>query len=134
MQNTFLALIPLYICYIVFLGILMFIRRSEALKAGHVSKKYFLSYSEKSTQKLEIIKNHFENQFQVPVIFFVTCLAAIQLKKISIFTIVLGYSFFLSRLLHSYIHLGSNNLKLRGLSYFFGIIIILILWLHIFIS
>jgi len=131
MDKYLLSLLPLYICFIVYLGVLMFKKRVLAIKNGDLNMNYFKSLQGEAPHNLKIIQNNFENQFQVPVLFFATCIAAVVLKSVTIFTLTLGCLFFISRLIHSYIHLGSNNLRKRGLAYFTGIILILVMWVQI---
>ena len=135
MKNPFefylIAIIPIYILFIIFLGILMFRKRRNAIKSGEVDLNYFKSYQGDSPLSLQVIKNNFENQFQIPVLFFLTCLAAISFGSVTKLTLVIGYSFLISRLIHCYIHLGSNNLRLRAYAYFFGIPCIMFIWIQI---
>jgi hypothetical protein len=75
MKAAVLILVPLYISYIVAIGVMMFIKRYKAIKNRQVKLKYFKDYTGESTYELEIFKNHFNNQFQMPVIFLILLLA-----------------------------------------------------------
>ena len=132
-MNTkiFLSLIPIYVVYVTFLGMLMFRRRLLALRSKQISAGYFKAYQDEAPYELKVIQNHFSNQFEVPVVFFITCVAAVILNAADILTYVLGCLFILSRFCHSYIHLGKNELRLRAGVYFSGILLIIAMWVRI---
>ena len=134
MTKYLLSLVAIYILYIALLGVMMFRRRKKAIIDGRIRVSYFKSYQEEFPYDLKVIQNHFENQFQVPVLFFITVLAIIQVKAESFVTVSLGTLFVLSRLLHSYIHLGRNNVIQRAFVFFSGVIILLLTWIFILVS
>ncbi len=134
LEISILILIPIYIAYIIFLGRKMFKKRLSAIKSGAVKVGYFKDYQGTVPYELQVYKNHFENQFQFPVIFFISCLAIIQFDMADLFMVFLCYMFFITRLLHSYFHLGSNDLKLRALSYMVGVVSVLVIWLRIVLN
>lgn len=134
LNKAFFALIPIYIFYIVALGFLMFRQRYGAIKTGKVDPKYFKSYQMEAPRELETMKNHFSNQFEIPTLFFITCLSAMMINAVSMVLVVLGYLFIFSRLVHSYIHLGTNKVPQRAMSFFAGILILVGMWISIFIT
>lgn len=133
-EKLFLCLIPIYILYIVFLGLLMFRRRMSALRSKAIPFEYLKTYQTQAPESLRVVQNHFTNQFEVPILFFITCLAAVILKAATPLTFTLGCLFILSRMWHSFIHLGSNHLSSRASVYFAGILLILAMWIVILVS
>lgn len=135
MDNLLLSLIPVYICYILFIAVLMFQRRVRAYNGKKVDHKYFKAYQgEVIPYDLQIIQNHFSNQFEIPVLFLITCLAFVALKASSTLTICLGVAFIISRIWHSTIHLGKNDVRVRLVSYLIGFIIILCMWTELMLK
>ena len=134
MEKIVIGFIPAYIAFITFLGVYMFRRRAGALRAGQIPAGYFKTYQGEVPRELKVIQNCFENQFQVPILFFVTCLAAVLLGVANSLMIRLGFTFFASRLWHAYIHLGSNSLRLRPLAYAMGLIVLIGMWAVILIQ
>ncbi|MCB0412380.1 MAG: MAPEG family protein [Bdellovibrionales bacterium] len=134
MDIWILTLIPIYIFYITFLGLIMFARRFKAVKNHKIKLSYFRSYQEESPQDLKVVQNHFSNQFEVPVLFMITCLAIAILHQGKPLLFILGVIFILLRMGHSFIHLGSNNVKHRALVYFTGIFVLLVMWVALLIS
>jgi len=133
-DKLILGLIPAYIVYIFVLGFYMFKIRVKALKNKTITVAYLKTYEEKSPEYLKVLQNHYSSQFEIPIIFFLTCLAVVFFGKSSFPMFFLALSFILSRLFHSFIHLGSNNLKLRATSYISGFLIILLIWILFYLS
>jgi hypothetical protein len=134
MEISLLALIPFYLIYIAILGIHMFKIRVKAVRDGKISTGYFKTYQGEVPREVMQVGNHFNNQFQVPPIFFITVLAVILLDSVSLTQVILAYSFVLSSLVHTYIHLGSNKLYLRAGFYFLGVVILITMWFTIILT
>ena len=71
----------------------------------------------------------FQNQFELPVLFYVLTILAIITKHADLLFVVLAWIFVLSRLAHAYIHVTSNDLKLRGPFFGVGALVLAIMWL-----
>lgn len=118
-----------YAFYMFGIAIFMFASRVQALKKRDVGFGYFKTYSGGSPQeRMLVIGRHYDNQFQVPVLFFATCAVVMTLNQVSYLTLVLAWLFVLSRLGHTWIHLGSNNVKHRAAFFGLGWLIIVALW------
>lgn len=121
MKTQLLYPVAFYVFYIFCLAIYMFRVRVRALKKREVAYKYFQTYSGESPQeKTLVVGRHFDNQFQVPMLFFLVSTLAIAFDKGSVLTVVLAWLFVLTRLVHSYVHLGTNHLTKRVVAYSAG--------------
>lgn len=74
------------------------------------------------------IGNCFNNQFQVPVLFYVLTILAIITRHADYLFVVMAWIFVITRLAHAYIHTGSNYIKFRFNAYLIGTIVLLIMW------
>ena len=72
--------------------------------------------------------NCFRNQFELPVLFYVLTILAIITRHADLLFVVLAWVFVLSRLVHAYVHVTSNNLRMRGLWFGVGALVLLIMW------
>ena len=120
--------------YVFVLGIINFLARSKAIRAKKLSLGYFKNHDFKNYDAPEHIVRfgrHFDNQFQVPVIFMFTLLAAGIYTPTDRAVFVLAWLFLLTRVVHSWIHLGSNNVLRRAQAYFFGWIVLMLMWVVI---
>jgi hypothetical protein len=123
-----------YAFYMFALAVYMFRSRVRALKSGEVSFKYFRTYSSESpTDRLLVIGRHYDNQFQVPILFFITCLAHFCVNQTNILTVILAWFFVGSRLIHSYIHLGENRIQKRAAAFCLGWLVLMAMWAQLLI-
>lgn len=122
------------IFYVFMLGIINFLARSKAIRAKKLSLGYFKTHDTKVYETPEHIVRfgrHFDNQFQVPVLFMLTLLAAGLYTPTEKTILGLAWAFLITRGIHSWIHLGSNNVLIRAKAYFAGWILLLIMWVVI---
>ena len=118
-----------------FLLFLNFRVRFDAVKCGNLPASYFkLFQGTEVPEKVAVYSRHIDNQFQVPPYFMLTCLVAAQVDAVSILTVVFAWIFVFSRLVHSYIHLGSNNVIQRAKAYFAGWFFIFLIWVQIIMT
>jgi hypothetical protein len=75
------------------------------------------------------IGNAYRNQFELPVLFYVLTILAIITRHADFLFVVLAWVFVLSRLVHAYIHVTSNDLRSRGLWFGVGAVVLFIMWL-----
>jgi hypothetical protein len=76
------------------------------------------------------VSNAFDNQFQLPVLFFVGAGAALFLGPL-LLEVVLAWLFVLSRIVHAAIHITSNHVVRRFWAYSFGYVALVVLWLDL---
>lgn len=59
------------------------------------------------------INNNIRNQFETPVLFYVLVGVLFALNAVSGLALVLAWSFAVLRIVHAFIHTGSNNVRRR---------------------
>jgi hypothetical protein len=70
----------------------------------------------------------FSNQFELPVLFYVLTILEYVTHLAGIVFVVLAWVFVISRLLHAYVHVTSNVVRLRGALYGVGAFVLIIMW------
>ncbi len=111
------------------LAVMMFRSRVRAIKSGKIAPKYFKTYmGQAPEEKVIVMGRHYDNQFQVPVLFLITCAVCLAMNSVNVITVILAWVFVVSRLFHSWIHLGSNIVQRRAAAFAFGWLVILLLW------
>ena len=70
----------------------------------------------------------FSNQFELPVLFYVLTILAWVTRHADLIFVVLAWIFVISRYLQAYVHVTSNQVRLRGA--FFGVsaLVLAIMW------
>ncbi len=74
------------------------------------------------------IGNCFENQFEIPVLFYVLVVLAIITKKADLPFVVMEWLFVATRIAHAIVFTTSNYVPLRGQFYIAGTLILLLMW------
>jgi hypothetical protein len=76
------------------------------------------------------VSNAFDNQFQLPVLFYVAVGIAILFGP-TWFEVLLAWLFVASRYVHSFIHVTSNNVVHRFSVFLIGLTLLCIFWLDL---
>ena len=73
--------------------------------------------------------NAFSNQFELPVLFYVLVILAYIFKKADLLFVIMSWIFVVSRILHAFVHVTSNNLRTRFTMYAVGALVLLAMWI-----
>jgi hypothetical protein len=79
-------------------------------------------------EKVAQVSNSFRNQFELPVLFYVLTILSIITRHADVIFVVLAWIFVLSRIVHAYIHVTSNQVMQRGAIYGIGAIVLIVMW------
>jgi len=125
--------IAFYVLYIFALFVVVAFVRVRGVKSGEIPLEYFSTYTGQGPPEwMVILGRHYDNQFQVPMLFLLTCVAALHLPAGSDFAfLVLSWGFVISRLLHTAIHLSSNVVVHRLTAYALGWLLLMALWVRL---
>lgn len=74
--------------------------------------------------------NAFDNQFQLPVLFYVGALLALHFG-VTVFEAVIGWLFVATRCVHAWVHVTDNHVIRRFTAYCSGLFVLCILWLDL---
>ena len=77
----------------------------------------------------KLLANSFDNQFQLPVVFFVGALLVLHLGNVSWVEAALGLVFVALRYTHAAIHVTTNNVGQRFVAYTLGLAVLVVFWL-----
>ena len=75
------------------------------------------------------ISNSYDNQFQIPLLFYVLVIFAWLTKFTDLLFVVMAWLFVLSRFAHAFIHTSSNHVPTRFSAFVAGVIILLLMWI-----
>lgn len=101
-------------------------RKGEAIKAGEDREKAALD-NKAWNENVVKASNNIDNQFQTPVLFYALCFLLFHLQAVSIFSLSLAWAYAVSRLVHAYIHLGSNYVPNRLRVFLFGFVMLILM-------
>jgi hypothetical protein len=102
--------------------------RVTAVRGGTVRPKDIAlrepNWPERTTQ----IANCFHNQLELPVLFYVLVALILITNTNSTIFVLLAWLFVVSRLVHAYIHTGSNRVDRRFYAMAAGMAILVVMW------
>lgn len=102
----------------------MGILRVNAIKERTVRMSEIALNGEKYPDAAKKAGNALNNQFQIPVMFYVLVVILLIVSPANLLQVVLAWGFVLSRIAHAFIHIGSNNVTARFNVYLLGVIIL----------
>ncbi|GGD35222.1 MAPEG family protein [Aureimonas glaciei] len=115
-----------------FLTLLVYVfvvtRRGAAVKAGEARRDAFRIPAGEPATSAAAVRN-LANQFELPVLFYVVCLALYITNGASWLAVVVAWIFAVSRLVHAAIHLGPNTIALRMPAFAVGVAAVAVLWI-----
>lgn len=75
------------------------------------------------------VTNAYENQLELPILFYVLVVLALFTAHMSLTLVVLSWLFVASRYLHALIHVTTNEMRRRFFLFLAGVAILLLMWL-----
>lgn len=111
-------------------GFRMLLLRFKAVAHEGLNPRYFLhNRGEKLPDALTQSEQHYQNLFELPILFYLLVLSVYVTQTIDPLQIILCWLFALSRLWHSTVHLGTNNLVKRRNAFLFGGLVLILCWI-----
>lgn len=108
--------------------------RVQAVRNRKISINYFkLMQGEEVPDTVIKTTRHFNNMFEMPVLYFVVCSLYLALNIDSQIALYLAWMFLGFRIVHAYIHITYNNSMHRLGAFMGGNVCILVLWLNLLI-
>ena len=116
----------------VLLVLLLFVRlgqvKERARAAGLIDPAVTALDNDAWPDEVRKVANNIRNQFQVPVLFFVLTLALFARGSVDLLALAIAWLFVASRLVHSYIHIGSNYVPNRTRVFTVGVLCVFALF------
>jgi hypothetical protein len=108
--------------------------RVAALRKGEVKLKEVALGQDAWPEHIRQLSRNFENQFEMPVLFYAAVAIALALKAVDGTLVWLAWGFVISRLAHAFVHTSSNSVRLRFNAYLVGVVLLGALWLWLGVS
>lgn len=108
------------------------VRRTRAVASGatHLSR-FAVRGVEGIPPEARQVSDHFQNLFEMPVLFYVAILVALHLGLTGPALPALAWVFVVFRVLHAWIHLGRNEVRFRFYAFVAGSVTLLLMWVVI---
>ena len=127
-----MVLLPVFVLVGLAFALLMgmAVVRTRSLRSGETRFEDIAlrepNWSARATQ----IANCFSNQLETPVLFYILIAVALPLRHADLVIVVLSWVFVITRFVHAGIFVTSNNVPQRGLAWFAGVVVLLVMWIY----
>jgi hypothetical protein len=124
------VLLPLFV-QVILTFVLMFgmmFNRMNAVRSGETRLSEIAMREPNWPKRATQFAYAFGNQFELPVLFYVLTLAAIATRHADFLFVTLAWMFVVFRILQAFIHVTSNDVRLRGGFYGISALILVIMW------
>ncbi len=108
---------------------LLRLRRGEAVSRGEARAVDFRDRGNPEPEASRKVLASIANQFELPMLFHVGCLALFATGGVSILVVTVAWVFTISRYVHASIHVGPNRLRHRFPAFMVGFAATAFLWL-----
>jgi len=123
-------LLPLFVEVILtfVLGGWMAARRTRDYKSGAVRPEAVALREPNWPKRTQQLAYAFSNQFELPVLFYVLTILEYVTHLAGVVFVVLAWIFVIFRLLHAYVHVTSNIVRLRGALFGVAALVLIVMW------
>lgn len=107
--------------------VVLAIRRRGSIVTGEAKIQQFKVRTEEPASSVTAA-NNIMNQFELPILFHVVVIALFVTAGVGVLTLTLAWLFAALRYAHAYVHLTSNKLKWRNMTFRTGLMVLFVLW------
>ena len=112
-----------------------FYARVKSIKNGDMRMRDLkLMDAEKYPDAVIKTSRNFNNQFEVPVLFYAACLAYLATNISSPLGVIFAWLFVGCRIAHAFIHITYNHLLHRVIAFWLSVFMVLGLWIILLLS
>ena len=109
--------------------VLMGVERLPRVMSGEIPLKDIAVDTDAYPLKARLLSNNFDNQFQLPILFYVAALLALWSGGTNWLEVAFAWVFVALRYVHAAIHVTTNNVGRRFVVYTTGLAVLAVLWL-----
>ncbi len=123
-------LLPLFlhVLLILVVGGISLRARIKTVVSRQIKLKAIALNSDAWPDEVRKLGNNFDNQFQMPMLWYAVCGLIIVTVKPDWICIGLSWGFLVARVLHSMVHTGSNNVPLRSRMFLVSVACVMSMW------
>jgi hypothetical protein len=104
------------------------VARIGAVRRREISIGYYRAYEGSQPPRLHLLGRHVQNHFEVPPIFYAGVLFTLVTGTVTALSVALAWGFVVARCVHSFIHLGGNDVSRRFFAYAVSLLFLAGLW------
>lgn len=114
--------------------VIVFLRRKTAFASKQVRLADVAVSTEAYPQPARLAAANFANQFETPVIFFALIMLAMEVGATSYIMAGLAWAYVATRIAHTLVHVGSNDVKVRATIFAVGVAVLFGMWIGVVLA
>jgi hypothetical protein len=118
----------LHVAWVMALGFRMGRARTAAIRAGRARIAEIALDNTRWPDDVRKFANNYDNQFQVPMLFYAVLPLLIVTALADAVSVVLAWAFLAGRIAHSLVHTGSNNVMRRFYGFVLSFLAVAAMW------
>ena len=128
-----IILLPVFghLALIFFLFVMVSIKRMSAVAQGNLQTDD-LAYKSNEPEASRRWVNNLNNQFEVPILFYVLIALLYDTDSVNMSYVVLAFVFLAGRILHTVVQVSGDNVGLRGKVFVINFLAVACMWLVFF--
>ena len=109
--------------------------RFGAVTRGEMDPRFYRTYDEgQEPPHMRVVTRHFINLFELPVLFYVAAILTYVSDQVTYWMVGCAWAYVAIRYLHSWIHLGTNDVLTRFRVYGASAIVLLVMWTSLLVQ
>ena len=131
MMGAAAVLAPVFVEVALTFGLLFWVGalRVEAVRSGAVRSRDIALREPNWPPRILQVANAYQSQLELPLLFYLLSMLVLFTGRATVTLLVLSWLFVISRLLHSLVHVTTNNVPRRFFMFLIGATILLLMWL-----
>lgn len=127
-----MVLLPVFVLVGLAFALLLWMAsaRTRALTSRQTSLKDIALGQQNWPTRATQIGNCFRNQFEIPLLFYILIAIALPLRHADLVIVLLSWVFVVTRFAHAGIFVTSNDVRIRSLAWFAGVLVLFAMWLY----
>ncbi len=129
-MTTKLFLLPLFlhVVLVLWVGSRSLRARISAVRDGTAKLNEISTDSSAWPRKVRQLGNNFDNQFDTPMLWYGAAGLIVALNLVDMIFVGLSWMFLLTRIAHSIVHTGENDVPTRMRIFLFGFWVLVLMW------
>jgi hypothetical protein len=109
--------------------------RFSAVRNREISAEFYKAFQgAEEPEPLRVVARHFSNLFEMPVLFYVGLLMIYVTHQTTGWLVGCAWLYVALRYVHSYVHLTTNDVRVRVGIYFASGIVLLVMWMTLLVQ
>ncbi len=109
--------------------------RFGAVQRREMDPRFYRTYDEgQEPPHMRVVTRHFINLFEMPLLFYVVAIMTYVTDQVTYWMVGCGWAYVAVRYLHSWVHLGSNDVLTRFRVYGLSGLVLLVMWTSLLVQ